>query len=543
MGSVSSIERGAAALDARRKKPGGPGDGGYSAEGERLIRLDPGRLPAILDEFGAALADANDLNLFVHAGRLVRLYQAPDGKATTVHRPKGALVLHQVDAAHLAEIGSRAARFQKFDGRAGDYKFTDCPRRIAEAYLARGHWPELRHLEGFVEGPIATPIGILRDVPGFDPETGLFFAFMEIPGYSRPAIPVARSESERAMDALLAAVQTFPFVDWADRSAALAGMLTALLRRILPAAPMFAVTAPTPGTGKTLLADTFSIIATGRRGSVLSLGHDESETEKRLAGVLLAGDAVILWDNIERSLSGDLFCQVLTQPWVRLRPLGGSGMVSVPTAALMVATGNNLAVVGDLKRRVALIRLDAKAERPEQRTFERNHLEAVFENRGELIAAALSIPLGYLGAGAPQVDGLAPIGGFEQWDLMVRRPLVWLGLPDPLIASECLREQDPDLEAMRQMFTAWSDLFGTADKTVAEIVAAGMDSYMGPGQSGPVHPELRDALQVVCREKPTGVRLGYWLRSHRDRIVDGLQLVQSGRDNKLKQACWRVAQC
>jgi putative DNA primase/helicase len=287
-----------------------------------------------------------------------------------------------------------------------------------------------------------------------------------------------------------------------------------------------------------MLAETPSVIATGRRASVLSLGHDDAEAEKRLGGVLLAGDACILLDNIERPLGGDLLCQVTTQPSVRLRPLGTSGVVSVPTHALLLATGNNLSIVGDLKRRVMLVRLDAQVERPEQRTFARNHLEDVYARRGELIRAALTIPMAYLNAGAPPLDGLTPAGSFEQWDRMVRRPLVWLGLPDPLLASETLRDDDPELASMRALFAAWRELFKDKSVTVAEVIEAGMDR--GAMSGSPVNADLFDSLQVACAEKPNARRLGNWLRYRQNRIVDGLCLVRAGMDGKAKVAKWRV---
>jgi putative DNA primase/helicase len=313
---------------------------------------------------------------------------------------------------------------------------------------------------------------------------------------------------------------------------------------VLPAAPLLAVTAPTPGTGKTLIAETFAIIATGRRASVLSLGHDDAEAEKRLAGVLLAGDAVIALDNIERPLKGDLLCQVATQQFVRLRPLGASGMLSIPTHALMVATGNNLSIVGDLKRRVVLIRMDSGEEKPEERSFSHDHLEDVFARRGELIRAALTLPLAYLAAGAPAITikgkVMHPLGGFEHWDRMVRRPLAWLGLADPLKASESLREQDPDLEGMRLLLGAWRDVFPNEPKTAAELVNAGQ-AYKALSQIYE-YPELRDALQLVCNEKPNARRLGYWLRRHQNRIVDGMQVKQATMD-RLNVARWQILDC
>jgi len=527
----------------RAQSSGGSSTASFDADGRHVIRHDQGKLPQITDALGAALADADDLNLFIHSGRLVRAHAASDKKTTNIHRPNGALILHDVDSAHLTELAGRASVHEKFDLRTEAYRKIDCPRRVTEAYLARGHHPELRKLTGSVEAPILTPEGQLIDTAGYDADTGLFLAFDAINGYRRPKKELSQAAAKKAATRLLDSLVAFPFVDDSDCSAAVAGIMTALVRRILPAAPMFAITAPTAGTGKTLLANTFPVISTGRFASVLSLGHDEAESEKRIAGVLLAGDSAILLDNIERPLSGDLLCQVLTQPSVRLRPLGGSGMVSVPTNSMFLATGNNLSILGDLKRRVALIRLDAREERPEQRKFSRDHLEDIFKNRGQLITDALSISYAYQCAGSPAVEGLYPLGGFEQWDEMVRRPLVWLGLIDPIQSSESLRQNDPDLDAMRQLFSSWHEAFGDAQKTVAEVVAAGADGFAGLSLSEQVRSELRDALQLVCAEKPNSRRLGYWLRKHRDRITEGLQLSQGGLDGDSRAAKWRISKC
>lgn len=62
-----------------------------------------------------------------------------------------------------------------------------------------------------------------------------------------------------------------------------------------------------------------------------------------------------------------------------------------------------------------------------------------------------------------------------------------------MLASECLREQDPELEAARTIFAVWLDVFGDQSKTAAEVTAAA-DSA----------PALADALQLICsRDKPS----------------------------------------
>lgn len=539
-------DRGSAALDnlsTRKKSRKGPSRLGetFNPSGRRVIRHDPGKLPEILDQLGMALAESAP-SIFVYANRLVRVLPIPERQsAGGVHRPRGALVLHPVDTAHLVELATAAAIHERYDARSESYKPCDCPRRVAESYLSRGAWPELKPLSGVVEAPTVTLGGRLVHVPGYDEETGLFVASGALHGWQPPPTSPGRKDALDALNLLLGLLKDFPFVAEEDCVAVIAGILTALLRRILPAAPWVAVTAPTPGTGKTLIAETFAIVATGRRASVLSLGQDDAEMEKRLAGVLLAGDGVIALDNIERPLKGDLLCQVATQQFVRLRPLGASGMLSIPTHAVMVATGNNLSIVGDLKRRVSLVRLDSGMERPEQRLFTHDHLEQIFSHRGEVVGAALTLPLAYLAAGAPAIEGLPPLGGFELWDRMVRRPLVWLGLVDPLKASEGLRDQDPDLEGQRLLFGAWSAAFSNVPMTVAEVISAG--SEYRPVSESYEHPELRDALQLVCSEKPNSRRLGYWLRRHQDRIADGFLLKRAGSDSHSKVVRWSVERC
>ncbi len=484
----------------------------------------------------------SNANVFIRAGSMVQVSVVPPRIQLSAWRPEGALIICPVNTSHLAVILSDIAQHRKYDGRSKEenkMKPCNCPRNVADALVSRGHWPEMNHLSGFIESPTITLDGRLIDCDGYDPQSGLFMVTGDIPGYKRPPQKPTLNDAKKAYEELLLLVKEFPFVggpNSADAVAAVSAIITALVRRVLPAAPLFAYTAPTAGTGKTLLSNTAPVISTGRESAVLSLGHDDAETEKRLYATYLAGDAVINIDNVEGKLGGVVLCQVCTQPTVKHRPLGGSGVVDVPTNALLMATGNNLSIVGDLKRRVVLIRLDAKIERPEQRTFNLDHLANVKKMRGKAIAAALTIPLAYLAAGAPPIAGSTPYGSFADWDRLVRLPLLWLGLPNPLDASEALREQDPDLESMRLLFAAWlaDAVLKHGPVTAAEVVKAG-------GQLGQSkNEELYDSLQLVCSEKPNTRRLGYWLRAHCDKIVDGMQLKKSGRDEHAKVVKWII---
>src|SRR5262249_27140501 len=157
-----------------------------------------------------------------------------------------------------------------------------------------------------------------------------------------PPVPShpSKLDAQKALEQLRQPIATFPLVTDADRSVALAGMLTVLDRRSMTTAPLFAFTSPAAGTGKSLLVDLISVLCAGRLMPVLSQGKSEGEFEKRLGASLLAGDACISIDNCEQPLSGALLCQALTQGELNIRVLGYSRNVSTAMNASIFATGN-----------------------------------------------------------------------------------------------------------------------------------------------------------------------------------------------------------
>lgn len=518
---------------ARAKKAQPPTD---EDDGRPLITLARGKLPQILDEADAALG-AHDSHLFDHFGRMVRLTE-PDQNgpvlADLVQRKPGAILLRDVTVPNLNDRLARVARWQRWDTRAGCYVTADVPVDVAQALLARsGEWRKIPPLRGFVEAPTLRDDGSVFDAPGYDKASQLFFVGSRPSGYSTPC--ETREHARDALEKLQAAFYDLPFVDEQDKAAAYAAVLTALVRRVLPSAPLVGITAPAPGTGKSLLADAISIIATGRRAAVLGLGKDDIEGDKRLTSALLAGDAVIAIDNVERPMFGDLICQALTQPNIRIRPLGSGHLVSTPTNIMLMVTANNLDVRGDLRRRVMLLRLDARVERPELRRFTTDFLQEITRQRGELVQAALTIIRAYLASGDAQSD-LPTFGGFEHWSRWCREPLTWLGLPDPLFASEELRAQDPDIVVQQQFFAAWFRVFEEEPVTAAGVIKASDPQLNGSND------DLRSALDTVCAERIAPRRLTYWLRKHQGRMVDGMRLVSVGMD-KNHTMLWKLEKC
>jgi putative DNA primase/helicase len=105
---------------------------------------------------------------------------------------------------------------------------------------------------------------------------------------------------------------------------------------------------------------------------------------------------------------------MLSQPKIKVRILGKSKNVDVPSMATIFATGNNLSIQGDLTRRSIMCRLDAEMEKPEERRFKREIFEYTMKKRGELIKAGLTILRAFHTAGLPN-QNMFPMASFEDW--------------------------------------------------------------------------------------------------------------------------------
>ena len=288
---------------------------------------------------------------------------------------------------------------------------------------------------------------------------------------------------------------------------------------------MHGVSAPTPGTGKSLAVQAAAIIVMGRPVTAMSQGASPEEDEKRFFTILMQGDQMASIDNVTRSIGGDALCTILTEPTWQNRVLGESRNVSVNTNLLLTATGNNLSFAGDMTRRALLCRMDARMENPEGRSFEKDLRSWVPENRGQLVAAGLTILRAFVAAGRPGLAKLQPFGSFESWSNLVRGALVWLGEPDPCLTREHIVADDPVKSKLAAFFAAVYNAMGDRSFTASELLKMANDQANA-------NPELED---IVCEAVPKGssIALGVYLKSNESKIIGGLTLL--GEDNKHKK--------
>lgn len=483
----------------------------------------------------AITALRRDPSLYQRAGELVQIvrHAEPDGEVTP-----GTPVIHRVPPAQINERLTRVARFEKFDGRSGDFVRRLPTGDIVRAVASRGMWPGIRPLVSVVEVPTLRPDGTVLQQPGYDSSTGLLFE----PGDTFP--PVAdvpsQAEAKAALDRLLEPWIDFPFSNDVERHVQVAAVLTMLARHaIRGSVPAFVVDKSTRGSGGTLITDAVAITATGREAAKMSWSADEAEQEKVLGSYAINGAPLITFDNLSPSavFGGGPLDRVLTATdTVELRVLGRSEVPRLRWRAMIQASGNNVQLGPDTTRRVLLVRLEPDVERPEERTGFRHPdlLGWLRRERPRLVHDGLTILRAYAAAGRPDV-GLPQWGSFEAWRGLVASAIVFAGGPDVLACRATgAGSVDPELGALRAILEHWPRLApdGLSAKRAIECLYS-RDYLMG--QSPPDgFNVLRDAIEALVPtapgRPPSSRKLGYRLRSFKGRVVGGRKIdVVGGR--------------
>jgi putative DNA primase/helicase len=489
-----------------------------------LIRND---LTEVTDEAqGALLARFPSEKIFQRGGQLVRVMRAaapPEGKQKRIRRNDGAPVIEPIPPAALRELMGVSARWCKPSRSSALVALP--PMWCVDTLRARGRWP-FPLLVAVVEEPTLRPDGSVLQEHGYDPATGILF----VGATEFPAVPdrPTDAEVEEAISDLRDVLCDFPWVSECDEAAAMAAILTIVCRHAFDGpAPLFAIRANTPATGKGLLAAVIALVGTGRKPTLMAPAQDDEEMRKRILSIALAGDRVVLVDNVEGTLGSPALAAALTSTEIADRVLGESKIVRAPLTCTWLVTGNNLAFRGDAGRRVVPIDLETKEQHPEDRgDFRHPELLAyVAERRPKLVAAALTIARAYHVRGAPPQVG-PRLGSFEGWDDLVRSTMreVVVGLGDPCKGRVRIREDgDLELEELRALHTVWRTHFGQRAVTVAEAISAAAETQ--PKSTVLKNPDLMAVLSGLSKKGDLNPKsVGWALRKRKHRIVDGCWL-------------------
>lgn len=501
----------------------------------------------LADVVDAALAAlAADEDVYQRDGRLVHVVRVTEAEADE-SAIAGTPQIRTMVPATLRERLTRQALFQKLDKRSGKMVAALPTDPVVQAALARGEYPGIRPIVGVIESPSIRPDGSIIQTPGYDRVTGYLFA----PNVAFPIVPErpTKEDAARALAELEETFQDFPFATPEHRASTIAALLTVLGRpAIAGSTPAILHDANTRGSGKTLKADAVATIATGRATAKMSYPAEDEELEKVLAAYALRGAALISFDNITSTFGGGPLDRCLTAgDTVELRVLGKSEVPSLRWRAVIMATGNNIAIAGDTSRRVLISRLESPLENPEERQEFAHHplLPWVQLNRPRLVVAALTVLRAWFVAGKPKV-GCKSWGSFEAWSAMVPPAIVFAGGADPMATRPAATgEEDGEKRALVAILDGLVRLDTVGRGLSARQVIDAL--YPAERLRGHAPPDgfesLREAIDALVANQPgrapSSQKLGTKLHRFKRRVVAG-RMLDCNLDSHTKVARWAV---
>jgi putative DNA primase/helicase len=483
-----------------------------------IVEIAKGEYPKIAAKL-EAMALAPKLAIYYRSGigELCRPIKEQrnrhDGRIVTI------AILKAHNVASLRRTFDEIVAFAKYDRKSMDLVPCEVPKDILDMVLGGTDTQIFPAIRGIIATPILRPDGTIITASGFDDRTGYYL----VDPPERPPIPAAptREDAQRALDVLDDLLSEFPFVDELSESVAYSGLITPLVRAACGVVPGHLFTAPKQGSGKSLLVDLASAIATGEPAYAI-LFHEKlpEEMDKQLASAVLEGRQIIALDNITGEITSAVLSQTTEREQISVRPFGKLISVAIVNSFNTYITGNNVIVAGDNARRLLVARVDPQVENPLDRTFKKEHpLRRVLAERGKYVAAVLTIVLAYLAAKRPWP--LPPTPSYDAWSRLVREPLVWLGLPDPTDSMRASLADDPGNAALAALMDAWPT--GQTDWTAAELIDAAQKFDDGE----PEHPGLAEALRpIACNRRGLldATVLGVYLRQNQDKIVGGRKI-------------------
>jgi hypothetical protein len=427
------------------------------------IAINDRELRDIVADALCALRQANDPpQLFCRSGELVRV--DIDERARRSILP--------VDEAYLRWRLAEVASFCRATA-AGDRPVAP-PRDVVQSILALSpHEWQVPPLIAITQCPVVRPDGTILTLEGYDPQLQVYYSAQ---GLELPNVPdrPTKDDLDHARSIIEDVIADFPFADQASKANTFALLLTPLIRFALPHPrhfPLFVIDSPSPGCGKTLLAEVVALVATGSIAPLRPAPKEDVEWRKVLTAALRAGQPLIIFDNLEGALrSPELAAAITANAWAD-RILGQSAEITVPVEALFLVTGINVSVQGDLPRRCVLIRLDSRSACPWQgRTFRHPSLERwVLGHRGELLAALLTLVRAWFAAGKPKGQHELVLASFREWSQVVGRILALAGVQGFLTNCEQVWS-DPETTAWGGFLQALRRRFGKDTFTTGDVI-------------------------------------------------------------------------
>ncbi len=456
-------------------------------------------------------------------------------------RGAGLFTLHGADARVLGVpmlkgLIEAGFRLIKHNASSGNARVVSCPDDLANRVLMELPL-RCKPLRAVVDYPVMRPDGQILTTPGYDDESGLYFA--PAGGQGRTIPQLADMQALRtAVARVWAPFRSVCFKTDADRCMYLALLFTIMARPAMPTAPGFLIRAHMPGTGKTLLSKAALAIVGVSPTVHLADTSQPEEFAKRIGTAVRAGAPVIVFDNLTGLIQSAELNGLLTSERVSIRRLGSNDPEpELDARSLWILNGNNVAPSADMNRRLLPVSLDAGMEHPELRRFDSCPVAEVAARREAYQDDLLAIMQMYHQAGAPVIERGTGLGSYSEWERVVRQLILWLGqqgvLPfeavDVAAVVKANGAEDPEKAAFSAFLEAARKLHGSRPFTLQNLTAVNDVEF-----AGGTHQQLaaaRELAEAAAELAPArqgqaynAQTLGNLLRSKIGQIAGGLML-------------------
>ena len=266
-------------------------------------------------------------------------------------------------------------------------------------------------------------------------------------------------------------LSNFPFESEADFENAIAYMLTLLIRPGLPTgevSPMFLITAPREGIGKTLLADILTSAVTGIPTETRTLGTSNDEIKKELGAALRGAPEVIIFDNVEASkrLDSAVLASVVTQVRGRFRILGVSEEMTYENRVTALYTGSNIEMTIELVKRCVAIRLsDPGIAEKDRKVKVKNIFAQTLERHSEFVSSLARMVKRWIENENEEVE---PLHRMRHWSETAFSILKSNGL-----GEHFLKNTDDVLRGVGGEFVTWSNAYKAIAEALGEQTVEG----------------------------------------------------------------------
>jgi hypothetical protein len=476
-------------------------------------------LVTAVNQAESLLAETDSLQYFRRGADIVKPYHVrKNTEQDGVKRHRGGILVLPVSKETIVRDVMTNADCYTYN--YGKWSRTEFPDKYAIHVLDSAHngHGNYRRLEIITNTPVLLPDGTILTAPGY--HNGVLMVPSNI---SYPDVPatVSQEQAKVALRKFARVYGCYPFrketpgqdcLLTPSYSVVLASILSLVARPSFPIVPLFGITAPRRGFGKTKIAESATAAALGYKPTLIHF-CDPVEFNKLLVPVLSHADRSILIDNIEVPFHSGMLNAILTsdQPYTA-RILGKSKDVTLINTGVFFATGNQLALKGDITRRSLMITLEGDFEFPEEREFAFDPVTTALALHPELCIAALTALRGFIQAGRPWVLDRSPLADYCEWDYLITGTLTWLGFADPYITRNSVEQSDPQREADLELLSVWYQTY-PEPVTVFDIQ----------------QPDLAGEHSMVWHELcPDGKwnrkEIDYRLRSLKDRVLGGYKL-------------------